>query len=162
MRSLFLGFVGAAALACASCSGAANIAGDYSVSVTDGANGCNLADFTQGDTATGITVTITQSGSDATLVVGGAVGLEFEAALGSATFTGKVDGQHFELTLYGTRSYTMNSCTYTLDTTISGDEAADVIEGTATYKAATNGSPDCGSIQGCSSVQTFNGTRPPS
>ena len=47
-------------------------AGDYTVTVTDGNNGCNLPSWTAGATSSA-TVTLTQSQSNVTAVVGGVV-----------------------------------------------------------------------------------------
>jgi hypothetical protein len=150
------------ALLAASCGGSANVAGNFSVNLTNKDNGCNFANWTVGQMTTGVPVTITQSGSDVTATITGAAGAFVTLVFGSAVFTGKVDGATLDLTLYGTRSVTMGNCTYTVNGELKGSIVGDVLDGTIDYKSATNGSPDCGAIQDCQSEQAFNGTRPPS
>jgi hypothetical protein len=45
---------------------------------------------------------------------------------------------------------------------LKGTIVGDVLDGTIDYKSSTNGSPDCGAVQNCTSEQAFNGSRPPS
>ena len=44
---------------------------------------------------------------------------------------------------------------------IGGTLDGDALSGDILYRAATNGHPDCAAIEGCISVQKYNGTRPP-
>ncbi len=142
----------------------ADVAGDYTVSLTSRENGCGFANWTEGDTATGIPVVITQDAeepSNATAVVNGAAGLYLDVVLGSRTYTGEVDGSSMHLTLFGTNSATQGNCTYTVNSEIDATLDGDVLEGDILYHTSTNSSPDCGTLEGCESRQEFNGTRPP-
>ena len=139
----------------------ADVAGAYTINVTDEANGCNLMNFNMGDTSSNIPVTISQDGGSMTATITGAVGTYVTAVLGSAVFSGSVDGTAISATLFGTRSATMGGCSYTYNAELAGDLTADTLTGTITYTPKTNGSPDCSTIEGCTSVQNFNGTRPP-
>lgn len=147
-----------ASVACGSV--AANISGNYSVNVTNGDNGCNIPNWTVGAMSTNIPFTITQTGGNATGTLNGAVGAYASLVLGSNTFTGTVLGEAFDLKLFGTKSYTMNSCAYTVNAEVSGTINGNFIGGSIVYTPSTNGSPDCGTLNGCQSQQTFNGARP--
>jgi hypothetical protein len=150
----------AAALVVPGC-GTADVAGDYSISITNRENGCNFDNWTEGDTATGISLSITQDGSDVTGTVGGLTGQFLNLWLGSATYTGTVSGDDVEMTLYGERSFNEGNCSFTFNSTIVADSNGDVLTGDVLYRAATNGNPDCAALEGCVTRQQFNGTRPP-
>jgi hypothetical protein len=148
-------------LACVSCGGTANVAGDYTVALTNHDNGCNLNNWTVGNTASGIPVTITQAGADATADVGGLAQVALDGGLGGHVFTGPVNGDDIDLTLFGTRSFNQGNCTYTYNGEIIGTLSGNTLDGEIHYSAATNSNPDCSSLQGCVSIQAFSGVRPP-
>ena len=137
-------------------------AGSYSVSVTSGANQCGFAGWQEGSVTTGVPLLMAQEGSSLTATVEGALGLFLDAALGSREFQGEADGAALRLTLYGTNSFMSGGCTYTVQGVVDATLDGDVIVGQIEYRPATNGSPDCGALETCSSGQEFNGTRPPS
>lgn len=138
-----------------------DVAGDYSISITNRENGCMFDNYTEGETSTNIPLTITQDGSDATGTVGGLAGGFLDLWLGSRVFQGSVSGAKVDLELFGTNSTTEGNCTYTVNSTISGTLSGDVLTGNLFYEKATNGNPDCSAIEGCATRQEFNGTRPP-
>lgn len=148
------------ALLGASCGGDVDPTGDFSISVTNRENGCGFDNWTEGNTATGIPVTITEDG-EVRAEVGGAAGVFLGVVLGSNIFTGSVDGDQLDLTLFGTTSATQGNCTYTINAVLDGTLDGDVLTGDIRYTAATNDNPDCSTIEGCVSRQQFNGTRPP-
>ena len=149
-------------LACAACGGSdADVAGNFSVSVTNRDNGCNFQNWTVGDQATGIQVTITQDGSNVTATVGGVTGALLDIALGGHAYTGVVDGDDLALDLVGTRAMQMGNCTFTYNSAIDASIDGDVLTGEVHYRGAGNGNSDCASITGCDTFQDFNGTRPP-
>ncbi len=161
MRSLpFLILV---ALAACGSTSPANVAGSYTIAVTNHDNGCNLGNWTVGNMSSGIPVTITQDGTAATATVTGVTGGYLDLALGDHNFTGTVDGDFMSLTLFGTRSQTAGNCTYTYNAVLGATLTNDALEGAIDYESKTNGNPDCTSmgITGCKSEQAFNGTRPP-
>jgi hypothetical protein len=139
----------------------ADVAGDYTVAVTNRDNGCDLTNWTQGNTADSIPVEISQNGEAATADVMGLVGGLLDAWLGSSLFTGTVDGSHLDLLLTGTTAYQQGECDYTIDATIDATITGDVLTGNILYEAQTDGDPECGDLTGCVSIQEFNGTRPP-
>lgn len=147
--------------ACSSSSPPKNVAGDYSVNVVDRANGCNLSNWTEGQSSTGISVTVTQSGATAQVTINGAVGVYVNAVIGGQAFDGAVAGADLDAALHGTRQYTMGNCAYTYTADLAATLTGDTLAGTITYTPMTNGSPDCGTLASCQSVQDFNGLRPP-
>ena len=140
----------------------ANVAGQYTVAVTNRDNGCNLQNWTVGQSAANIQVAITQNGSTADATVQGAVGGYLDIILGSHDFTGTIDGHHLSLTLFGTRTSNSGNCTWTYNANLEADLSGDVLTGTIDYSPKTNGNPDCTpTLTTCASRQDFNGTRPP-
>lgn len=133
-------------------------AGDYTLTVTDGANGCNLPNWTTGATSTA-TVTLTQSDNNVTAVVGGVAGLALDLGLGGHSFTGKISGGDLDLHLFGTRSNTSGNCTYTVNAEIRAVVSGNMLTGQIDYKSATNGNPDCSAIDHCDSFQELSGPR---
>jgi hypothetical protein len=138
----------------------ASVAGDYTVTVTDGVNGCNLPSWTAGATSSA-TVTLTQSQNNVTAVVSGIAGLALNLGLGGNSFTGKVTGSDLDLHLFGTRSTTTGNCTYTLNAAIRAVAGGSSLSGQIDYTSATNGNPDCSAIEKCDSFQDLSGTRMP-
>ena len=160
MRTFTLLFV--ALMAGCGSSAPVNVAGSYTVAVTNKDNGCNLMSWTSGNSASGIGVSISQNGSMADATVQGATGTYLDLVLGSHDFTGNVDGDHLALTLYGTRQSTSGNCSWTFNANLDADLSGDVLTGTIDYVEKTNGNPDCTADQStCKSEQDFNGTRPP-
>jgi hypothetical protein len=151
-------------LAVAACSSSpANVAGSYSVAVTNKDNGCNLQNWTVGNSAQGIAVSITQNGTQAAATVQGATGAYLDVVLGLHEFDGSVDGDHLSLTLHGTRSASSGNCTWTFDADLEADLTGDILQGTIDYKPVTNKNTDCTTtLETCASTQALNGTRPPS
>jgi hypothetical protein len=156
MRSLLALFVLVGA-----CSKPLDVSGDYTVALTNGANGCNIPSWSVGSVTSGVPLSITQDDVRLTAVVTGSVGLGLTAVTNSNTFSGTVDGNHLDLTLAGSMEIPLGLCRYTIDVTTQGDLEGDTLTGTVTYTPVTNMVPDCAPIQNCQSTQTFSGTRPP-
>ena len=136
-------------------------AGTYTIALTNQANECMLANWTEGDSTSNIEVVISQSGSSATADVGGLAGTYLDLILGSSSFNGEVDGDELNLLLIGTTEGTAPGCTYTVDAYLDAELDGDVLTGTITYRPnPIEGT--CGVLETCSNVQAFNGTRPPS
>jgi hypothetical protein len=145
------------------CTSDADVAGNYTVALTNRDNGCNLGNFNSGGTSTGVGVVITQNGSKLTLTVNGLGGVALIALLGGDgnVMTGSVDGDDFEVEALGTRANNMGNCTFTYNSTISGTLHGDALEGVIEYTVSDNGNSDCAQVHGCLSYQDYNGTRPP-
>jgi hypothetical protein len=140
-----------------------NVAGNYSVSLTNGDNGCNLSNFTPGQTATNVAITVTQNSSNVTLTVEGVAGLYLIGLLGGGNnvFTGDVSGDGLDVDAIGTKPNTSGNCTYTYNSHISGTLDGDVLRGRIEYRAADNGNSGCTAVHDCLTFQDYNGTRPP-
>lgn len=149
------------AVAAVGCGEPDNVAGSYTIAITNGANGCNIANWTEGDTSQGIPVTITQDGESATAVVEGLPSIGLALLFGSSSFQGEVSGSSLDLNLYGSNSFSEGNCTYTYNGRIEAELTGDILTGEIRYRAATVDNPDCAPIEGCVSIQRFNGTRPP-
>lgn len=164
MRALALGgFLVLGVVAACGSDDPANVEGNFTVAVTNRDNGCELANWTVGDSSAGIPVVISQEGEEVTATVTGLTGTYLDIGLGSHVFSGTIDGDEMDLDLFGTRPQMRNTCTYTYNAKIVGGVDGDAIEGRVEYRAATTTpqNPDCAAIQGCLSFQEFNGTRPP-
>jgi hypothetical protein len=144
-----------------SCGGSpADVAGSYTVNLTNGANGCGTDGWMEGSTTTAVPIEITQDGSSFTATVTGLAATYLDVAVGAHVFTGPVSGSHLDGTLRGT-GRSMGSCAYTLNVDLDADLDGDVLVGELRWYADTNSSPDCGMYATCSNLQSFNGTRPP-
>jgi hypothetical protein len=139
----------------------ADVAGEYTISVANRENGCNVATWDENATASNIAVTITQNGGAATAEVGGITGNLLEYVLGDRVFVGTVDGNHLDLKLAGDNMFQSDLCVYHFDAVIDANIDGDVLTGEIRYEAVTNMSIDCEGITGCVNLQDFNGTRPP-
>lgn len=145
------------------CTSDADVAGNYTIALTNRDNGCNLSSFTPNDTTTGVGVVVTQNGSKLTLTVNGLGGVALVALLGANgnVFAGSVDGDDFDVDAIGTRANNSGNCTYTFNAQIKGTLTGDALAGRIDYTVSDNGNSDCGQVHGCLSYQDFNGTRPP-
>ncbi len=139
-----------------------DVAGNYTVNLTNGDNGCELENWEEDAETSGVELELTQDDTDLTgEVTDVATALVLTIGLGSPDFEGTVTGSHFTLTNNGTVSGTDGDCVFTRTATIRGQIDGDAVEGTVTYTYETNGDPSCGDRETCESVQQFNGTRPP-
>jgi hypothetical protein len=138
----------------------ADVAGVYSVGITNEANTCPFDNWVVGKETPGIGLTITQDGQNVHGTLDGLSGAFFALAFGSANFDGTIKGNSLTLNNYGTRSQMMGNCSFTYNATVQGTQTGDSIAGTITYSAATNNNPDCDAVK-CSASQKFSGSRPP-
>jgi hypothetical protein len=166
MRSPLACALALTGLACSSSTTSAppvNVTGKYTVDVTDEANGCNIANWMQGQQSMGIPVTVTQQGASVTATVTGLVGAFMVAGIGTNTFSGTLTGGNTTMTATGTVQGTQGSCTFTTNATVQAAFSGDTMQGTVTYtRIPTMATSACASLQGCQSVQSFAGARPPS
>lgn len=140
-----------------------DVRGEYTVSLTNRENGCESANWTEGDTAAGVSLVITQNDTAVTLdVTAPGARLYLDAVLGGHVFTGSVDGNDIDLLIEGTPMFSRATCDYTVDAQIVGSLDGDVLSGDIFYRAQTDGAVDCGTLTGCASRQEFLGNRPPS
>jgi len=135
--------------------------GTYTLSVTNRDNGCNFANWQEGDSATNIKVAINQEGENANADVMDGTRAVLDFLIGGHTFNGKVDGNELDLVLLGTRSSTQGNCTLTVDAQLLAELNGDVLTGRFNYSYNGNGNSDCAPYDGCITYQDMNGTRPP-
>jgi hypothetical protein len=155
-------FAGFLLLVAVGCGGSdTNVEGNWTMSVTNRDNGCNLADWEVGKQSTNIGVTILQEDTSVSAEITGLVGVYVTAALGTNKWSGAIDGDELTLDLAGSRGGQTGNCVYTYNSRILGDVNGDTMTGRIEYSAATNNNPDCAPIEGCVTFQEFNGTRPP-
>jgi hypothetical protein len=163
-RSLTIALLALAAQSLAGCGNSdppAQVAGSYTIAITNGDNPCQFQNWTAGTMTSGISLTLTQNGSDLTATVEGAAGGVVSLLLGSAKYEGHIDGTSFEVDNFGTNSFKSGNCAFTIKSTAKGTISGDVIMGTIDYSPVTNSSPACGGLGACVDQQRFNGTRPP-
>ena len=139
----------------------ADIAGDYTASLTLRDNGCQLANWQAGSTASQIPMLITQNGASASADIGGLARVALELARGGHVFAGSVDGDSFQLEIVGVRPQTSGNCTFTYDAAMTGSLRGDSISGRVSFTTATNNNSDCAAIKDCVSYQDFAASRPP-
>jgi len=137
-----------------------NIAGNYTLTITNGDNGCMLENWESGKSTASIPFVITQDGSNANGTLQGAAAVVLGLFIGTNQFTGSVSASDFVMTAYGTIPRHQDMCAYNLNARVTGSIAGDAISGTIDYAPATSTNPACMSVQ-CTSTQSFNGTRPP-
>src|SRR5687767_473517 len=101
MRKIGLSLAAVSAVLAIGCA-PADVAGDYTVSVTNEENACNFDNWTAGDSQTGIPVEIVQDDGNVTITVQGLTGTFLSFALGTATFAGTVSGNSVSATIIGT------------------------------------------------------------
>ena len=137
-----------------------DVAGNYTVAITNGASSCNFDQWMEGQETTGVGLAITQDGQKIHATLDGVTAVFFTLAFGSADFDGTIQGNTLTLTNYGMRTAIQGNCSYTYNATVKATQTGDSISGTITYAPKTNGNPDCDAVE-CSASQKFNGSRPP-
>ena len=146
----------------AACGGGsdANVAGTYTLGITNRENGCNFMGYQVGAQSM-VSVNITQDGSDVSATVTGGGGFLLALVVGSNVYTGDVDGNDVDLEIIGDIGFTMGNCAYTYNSEIHATANDDSLEGRIEYRAVTNNNSDCASLTGCLTFQEFAGSRPP-
>jgi hypothetical protein len=109
--------------------------------------------------STGITVTVTQNGSQVSADIMGFSGLALTLGVGSSTLVGQLNGSR--ATLAASANHVQGNCTYTTTATADVSFDGNTMQGTISYSDAGNNSTACGITQACTSEQMFAGSRPP-
>jgi phosphoenolpyruvate carboxylase len=152
-----LGFL-AFALACGS-STPVDFAGTYTMTVVNGQNPCNFANWTAGDSDGNIPVTITQDATVTSLAVGGLTGAYLDLVFSTSSFNGMVTSDTFTASAISKQA-TQQTCVYNVNLAIQATLTNTTnLNGTLTYTATTNNDPTCGVLDTCSQQQTLIGTR---
>jgi hypothetical protein len=130
--------------------------------LTDRANACGFATWTEGATLQNVPVIITQSGDAITVEVQGIAGTALSLVTGSAVFSGSVTDSDLDAGITGTKSADNGSgCAYTLDAEIKATLSGNTLNGQVHYRPRTNNAPSCGVLASCDNIQDFAGARPP-
>lgn len=138
----------------------ADVAGNYTIALTNGASTCAFDNWEEGKETSGLGFAITQDGRKVQGTLDGVAALFFNVWLGSADFDGTIQGRALTLTNYGENPAQQGNCSFTYNAIVKANQNADTIEGTITYSPQTNGNPDCAAVE-CSASQRFSGSRPP-
>lgn len=140
----------------------ADVSGNYSVAVTNGPNHCEINGWETGVSNANIPIVITQEGDEVEVTVEGLAALALDLLIGSHRFEGTVGGNHIQADIVGTRTHREGNCVFTVRAELDADLDGDFLTGEIAYRPITNGHADCGVLDSCANVQSFNGTRPPS
>jgi hypothetical protein len=136
-----------------------DFSGDYSVTVTNGDNGCGFNDWVEGQANTNIPLKVVDDDGQVTATVEGIPGALLGLLHGSNEFNGSTTGSRLSMSIDGTIPTTQGNCTFTWSNDATATLDGDYLDGRLVYSPAHNGNPDCASVT-CQTVQLFNGTRP--
>ncbi|MBL8679514.1 MAG: hypothetical protein JNK05_10130 [Myxococcales bacterium] len=158
-RSLF-GF-SPLALVLAACA-PPDVAGSFSGAITNRDNPCQLAGFTPGAMSSGVTMTVTQSGTNVTVSVEGAARLALAAFVGSTEpMTGSTTGNGFSVRQVGRVPMSQMGCTFNTLVEATARLSGNSLEGTVAYSYQVTDASACGYRATCRTTQDFSFVRPP-
>jgi hypothetical protein len=157
LRSLALVAVAAGAVGC----GNADVAGSYTIALTNRENACGFSGWQVGQMTNNVTLNITQNGGTVSGEVTGLAAGYLDLVIGGHIFTGTVGGNSIEMKLTGTRTAAQGNCDYTVDLVVKGTLTGDSLQGELRYTPKTDGASDCGALNTCTNIQAFSGSRPP-
>jgi hypothetical protein len=157
LTSMALVLVAVGAVGC----GNADVSGNYTVALTSRENNCNFDGWQQGQMVNNVPLNITQNGGTVSGEVTGLAGAGLEAIVGGRIFTGTVSGNTVEMKITGTRMGARGNCDYTVDLIAKATLTGDSLQGELHYIPKTDGATDCGTLNTCTNIQSFSGTRPP-
>jgi hypothetical protein len=140
--------------------GDANVAGNYTMAITNRDNGCNFNGYMVGAQNT-VGVNITQTDSKLSATVTGGGGFLLALVVGSNIYTGSVDGNDVDLEIIGDIAMNSGNCAFTYNSEIHATADNNSMSGRIEYRAVTNNNSDCAAISGCLTFQEFAGSRPP-
>ena len=141
----------------------ADLAGDYSVDLTNEYNDCATMamNWMAGSVSEDVPFSITQNGVHISAETMGAPAIAFLLLTGTLPFEGEIHDSHFVLVNTGTKVYDFDDCSYTINATVEGDLDGDTITGTLVYSPVVGDDPACHDYA-CRAEQSFTGTRSPS
>lgn len=137
-----------------------DVAGSYTISLTYQENGCELENWQEDETLSGVALEVSQEDTAVVGTVEGVTGGVLALIHGSNVYEGTVSGQRVEMTIYGEYPLKEGNCSYSLNNVFVGDWDGDFISGTLKFTTQTNGNSDCEPVE-CSSNIAFTGSRPP-
>ena len=136
-----------------------DVAGLYELTLHNGANGCGLEDWVEGNTTTNVGLRIEQQGTDLIGRLEGPVGGIVAVLLGTAELSGSQSRGDVTLQAFSPYVRQQGTCTYNLLVTLQGTLDGNLMSGTIDYTWATNGAPECSDLEGCVTEQTFDAVR---
>jgi hypothetical protein len=140
----------------------AKVEGTWSMSVKNEANGCMFEEWAPGS-VNAFEIKLEQFGekkSDVNAQLQGLVGLAFWAGIGTSTLTGKIDGEELDLTLLGTKDEVTKGCVFRREIHVTAQVQKDRFrEGRIVHMLRATPGGSCGPLNGCQTMQTFDGTR---
>lgn len=139
----------------------ADVSGKYTLSITKKSNGCAFGNWTVGETAQGVVMSVSQNANTVTGTVEGVGAVALDLVLGTHVFTGTVLGSTADMQANGSRAASQGTCAYTVNAHASLTLTGNAVNGSIVYTPKTNGSADCGVLNACSSTQDLAGSRPP-
>jgi hypothetical protein len=156
------------ACAAACTSAPADVMGTYTGPLTRGDNGCNLVDWTPGMVITDLAFDVTQSGNAVSITATGSEATVLDNTVSGHTFTGSVSDVSLQVTIVGTRMRMMQTCMMRLDAAIVASASGTSLDGELHYRETVL-DPSClffndagmvtSGAMGCDSVATFTDSR---
>jgi len=140
--------------------GDADVAGNYTMAITNRDNGCNFNGYNVG-AQNMVAVNITQTDSNLMATVSGGGGFLLALVVGSNIYAGEVDGDDVDLQIIGNIAMNSGNCAFTYNSEIHATADANSMNGRIEYRSVTNMNSDCAAITGCLTFQEFAGSRPP-
>ncbi len=138
-----------------------DVEGNYSLTITNGANGCMTDNWTEGESSSGTPFVVTRTDASTVGVVEGLAGVFLQSYVGTNRFQGATAGTRMNLLAIGTTPYSIPGCAFTIDAEVSANVSGEFLSGEIVYTPNTDGSVACGLLNSCENVQTIAGTRPP-
>jgi hypothetical protein len=135
-----------------------DVAGEYTVSLTNGTNDCQTM-WREGVTTDGVLFTVRQNGTQLSAEADGDAAVSLVVLTGTNRFDGSIHGHAFTLTARGPTVFSAGNCSYTVNAVVEGTIDGDTIEGTLTYSPVIGTDPACAQYD-CAAVQDYTGTRP--
>ncbi|CAN5369065.1 hypothetical protein BH09MYX1_BH09MYX1_63440 [soil metagenome] len=121
----------------------------------------DFQNWTVGESKTGIPFDVNQNGVDVSGKISGWIGGFLNFIAGTDTLIGTVSANVFTMKILS-KEATDAGCTSKVQIKADGKLVGDAVDGTLTYSyIIISGGAACSTKSTCTSVQTFNGTRPP-
>lgn len=140
----------------------ADLAGDYTVTLTNVSNTCPGVPGWEDDQMTELEYDIRQNGAELSAAVQGNAALEVVVLTGADEFNGSIHGNSFVLTDVGPNVTTVGTCSYTVNAVVSGAVDGDAITGKVIYRPQLSADPSCNADcapYDCEVEQDYAGTR---
>jgi hypothetical protein len=132
-----------------------DLAGGYSITLTNASNDCELDSFPSGETTQG-SLTISQGSDQAIAELSGYAAAPFQTLLGGAALTGSASNGAGHFLLYGTPQFKLGDCDYRLNAELGVARDGDRLVGTVAWTAVTDHAASCGVLETCRTIQNLD------